>query len=170
MNQQPLRDREQLKGYVTTLSAVSNCPVPELEAKLGFQPGGLKDGYYVYALMAPVLMPDFEWKDRTSYSDGWHFDPAIGEYVQRQDELRAHLGKQHAYNEKTTDRAIAGIMQLQLARLNVRSGPERIVKVLAATRILDFPDSPYRNISQWKLKVPKSFVRLAHVGAGQSFR
>jgi hypothetical protein len=158
--------RETLGGYVTTLDSVARRGSVELARALGFAPGALMGGYVVYALADPVALPDFEWKDRTSYSDGWHFDPRIGEYVQRQDELRAHWGKRSGYDESATDARLREIMAGHVRRLNVRHGPERIVKVLARGPVSAFPDSPLRGIPQWKLRVRKSFTRLAEVGPG----
>ncbi|WP_375414565.1 hypothetical protein [uncultured Bradyrhizobium sp.] len=60
--------------------------------------------------------------------------------------------KQNAYDEKAADQAVLAVMKLQLAKLSVRSGPERIIKVIANSKIAEFPDSHERNISQWKFK------------------
>jgi hypothetical protein len=160
---------EQFKGYVTTQAAITGRNATEIEIALGFGPGSLADGFYVFALAEPIEVKDFEWKDRTMYSDGWHYDPSIGEYVQRRDELRAHLGKLNSYNEAVTDGKIVDIMQGQVQRLNVRSGPERIVKVVPKGRVSSFPDSPHRNVPQWELRFPKSFTQVADVGPDDRF-
>ena len=44
------RAREQFSGYVTTLAAIAGMSARELEARLGFNQGALKDGFYVYQL------------------------------------------------------------------------------------------------------------------------
>jgi hypothetical protein len=160
---------EDFGGYVTTLASITGKTASEIELSLGFGTGALASGYYVFALADHVDLGDFDWKDRTTYSDGWHFDASIDEYVQRQDELRAHLGKLNAYDETATDAQILGLMQLQVQRLNVRTGPERIVKVVSKGNISTFPDSPHRNVPQWKLRVRKAFTRLAEVATGQRF-
>jgi hypothetical protein len=158
--------RPSLRGYVTTLASVLRRGPAQLELTLGFAPGSLKSGYLVYALDEPVRHTDFEWKDQTAYSDGWHFDPGINEYAQRQDELRAHLGKRNNYQEVATDKAIRQIMTSHVRRLNVRHGSERVVKVIPKGPVSAFPDSPMRGIPQWKLRVPKSFIWIADVGPG----
>lgn len=160
---------EDFSGYVTTLASITGKTAPEIELSLGFGAGALAKGFYVYALADHVELADFEWKDRTTYSDGWHFDPSIDEYVQRQDELRAHLGKLNAYDEAATDAKILDLMRLQRRRLNVRSGPERIVKVLSKVDVKSYPDSPHRNVPQWKLRVRKAFTLLADVAPGERF-
>ena len=99
------------------------------------------------------------------YSDGWHTDwsirlpgaPNAGWGVQRADELRSALGKKLNYNEAAVDAEIAQIMARQVRSLNVRFGPERIVKVKPARDPAGFPDSGYRDIPQWRLKVEKNF-------------
>jgi hypothetical protein len=169
MTHRQLGPQERFPGYVTTLASISGRTADQLELALGLGAGSLAAGFYVFALAEPVGLGDFEWKDRTTYSDGWHFDSSIGEYVQRRDELRAHLGKLHSYNEASTDRKIRELMEVQLKRLNVRVGPQRIIKVLSKGRVATFPDSPHRNVPQWKLVVPKLFTRVADVGPGQRF-
>lgn len=160
--------REQFNGYVTTMASIAGKSFGDLERSLGFGPSSLADGFYVYALVDIIGMSDFEWKDQTAYSDGWHFDPTIGEFVQRQDELRAQLGKLNQYNEAQTDEKIRAIMMRQLAQLNVRVGPERIIKVVAKQVMNLFPPSDFRRIPQWRLRNRKSFVRLEDVPAGGS--
>ena len=158
--------REQLAGYVTTLSSIAGKTAGELERVLGLGAPSLASGFYVYALAEDVGVDDFEWKDRTAYSDGWHFDPMVGEFVQRGDELRANWGKVNQYDEAKTDAILAALMRRQVVRLNVRVGPERIVKVISRQVVLSYPDSPYRNVPQWKLRTRKSFIRMADVPTG----
>jgi hypothetical protein len=78
--------------------------------------------------------------------------------VQRRDELRAALGKLNNYDERATDMAIERILRAELVKLNVRSGPGRIVKVVPKQRPGGYPDSDFHDIPQWELKVEKPFV------------
>jgi hypothetical protein len=64
-------------GYVTQWSALKHLSILALENALGFGPGALNDGYAVYGLADRVDVGDFEWRDRTRYSGGWHADPTI---------------------------------------------------------------------------------------------
>jgi hypothetical protein len=75
--------------------------------------------------------------------------------------LSAVLGRSPADVEGAADQAILLVMKLQLAKLNVRCGPDRIIKVVANSSIGEFPDSHQCNISQCKLKVAKGFVGMA---------
>ena len=158
-------------GYVTTLRSITRRTPHQVADALGLHPSALTFGYIVYALVEPVRVEDFEWKDQTAYSDGWHFDPTIGEYVQRADELRASLGKRHRNDEATVDARLRALMATHVTRLNVREGPERIVKVAArqASFVLpdSFPDAPLRGVPQWRLRTRKKFVRLAEIAPGQ---
>ena len=140
-----------LSGYVTTHKALAGRTHAALEDILGFAPGTLSTGFRLYQLAEPVGPNDFSWKDRTRYSDGWHFDSSIGEYVQRGDELRAHLGRRLNYDDAVVDRELAAFQVAQFKKLNVRSGPGRIVKLLPNTRASAFPDSSFTNVPQQRL-------------------
>ena len=157
-----------LDGYVTVMQAIAGKSAVEIENALGFSPGALKNGFYVLALDAPIVAAEVEWKDRTMYSDGWHFDRTIGEYVQRQDELRAHLGRLNNYDESKTDANLGELLQRHVERLNVRDGPDKIVKVIPKSKPIEYPDSDSRSTPQWRLRVRKPFVRIADVPAGGS--
>ncbi|HKW49838.1 MAG TPA: hypothetical protein VJN70_20440 [Gemmatimonadaceae bacterium] len=160
---------ENLSGYVTTMRSIVGKDSRELEDALGFSSGSLRNGFYVFALDAPVISAEFDWKDRTMYSGGWHFDPTIGEYVQREDELRDHFGRLNNNDEARTDAKLDELMQVQRNRLNVREGPDRIVKVCPKSAPADYPDSRYNSIPQWRLRVKKPFIRLADVPPGECF-
>lgn len=147
-----------IKGYVTTYSAVAGLSHANLEVSLGFASGTLAHGYRAYQLSSPVGPNDFEWKDRTKYSGGCRYDISIGEYVQRADELRANLGKRHGYIEAVVDDNLAAFRASQGKKLTVRSGPERIVKIVPNVEGTTFPDSPLGNIPQWRLIVDKVFT------------
>jgi hypothetical protein len=158
-----------LRGYVTTYAAVAGRSSTVLERALGLGPGSLRAGYAVYELSAYVYSKEFEWKDRTMFSDGWHEDPSINEYVQRFDELRAHYGKRNNWSETATDAQLRRFLALQQSRLNVRVGASRIVKVVTTAPVLSFPDSPLRDIPQWRLTVRKPFRLVANISPGGLF-
>lgn len=146
------------KGYVTTYRAVAGRNHADLEKALGLASGDLSNGYRVYQLADPVGPNDFEWKDRTRYSDGWRADRRIGYYVRRTDELRADLGKKHGYDDAVVDKKLADFQATETKKLNVRSGPDRIVKIVPNAKGTAYPDSPCGNIPQWKLVVDKAFT------------
>ena len=145
-------------GYVTTWSAIAGKGAEALEEALGFAPASLSAGFAVYTLLEPVRAEEFEWKDRTAYSNGWHYDASIAEYVQRRDELRAHFGRRTGWDEVASDEQLTLFMDRQLRRLNVRVGSERIVKLRPLMAVSHYPDSPLRRVPQWRLTKPKHFV------------
>jgi hypothetical protein len=152
-----------LRGYVTTFAAVSGKTSSELEQLLGFGKGYLSDGFLVYELVAPSDLHDFHWADRTAYSGGWHYDPVIGEYVQRDAEMRAHFGKVTNNNEAATDALIRRVLEGKLAVLK----SERIVKICPKVRKrTTYPDSTARHVPQWTLKSDKLFRLIADVDPG----
>lgn len=163
--------QEFFKGYVTQLSFVQDKSAAYLEAALGYNRGALASGYKVFALQNVVRSDEFEWKDRTRYSDGWHADPSIrlGQNektvwsVQRADELRYALYKRHGYNERAASQEMDSIMSRELVKLNVRSGPNRIVKLRPNSHPSSYPESEFRSIPQWRLTVQKEFVLLLAV-------
>jgi hypothetical protein len=165
-------ERDNFKGYVTTLSSIGSGQPAEVEMRLGFGAGSLSNGYALYTLDAPVGLNEFEWRDTTRYSGGWKADPTI-EFgtppidgtkliwsVQRRDELRAELGKKLGYDEAKVDAELDKVMRAALNRLSVRQGSERIVKLLPMGKVSSYPDSPFDGVPQWELKSKKSFKLL----------
>ena len=76
------------------------------------------------------------------------------------------LGKRFDYDERATDNALDQFLAEHVRRLNVRSGPGRIVK-LVPSRPASYPDSSTRETLHWKLTVTKQFHLAADVGPGE---
>jgi hypothetical protein len=89
--------------------------------------------------------------------------------VQRDAELRAYYGKLNNYDEAATDAKLAEVMKPHVEQLNVRSGPRRIVKVRPKGKVASYPDSPFRDVPQWELRVAKEFALLADVPPNHRF-
>jgi hypothetical protein len=161
------------KGYVTTYSAISRRSSADIERSLGFNAGRLAKGYAVYALIGLVNISEFEWRDRTRYSAGWHPDPSIKFgtdpsviwCVQRRDELRAAMLKKHGGDERAADAEITKVLEFAASRLNMRVGADRIIKLIPAIRTGSFPDSDYLDVPQWELTVEKQFQFLEAKGS-----
>jgi hypothetical protein len=155
---------EELKGYVTTFASVQNRNRKELEDLLGFSRGALAGGYRLYELKEDVKLGEFEWCDRTLFSGGWNYDRSIKEFVQRQDEVRWKFMVKHDHFAPKADKEFDMFMGAEMAKLNVRSGPERIVKVRRNPALgnPEFPDSKFRDIPQWKLTIKKNFRLVPH--------
>lgn len=169
MGNKPWQKVGRMGGYVTQWSALKYLSITKLEAALGFNPGALKYGYAVYGLADKVGIDDFEWRDRTRYSGGWHADRTI-EFgtaglvwsVQRIDELRAALGKKLNYSESAVDEELKKIKMRWLTEMNTCFGDKQIVKVLSVARIGSFPDSPMLGVPQWEFRkgIQKNFKIL----------
>ena len=78
------------------------------------------------------------------------------------DHLRAIFFKYSGYNEAKAESMFIQFRKEQLAHLNIRSGPRRIVKVIPKVKkdTGAFPDSKVKNIPQWRLKKEKKFVLI----------
>lgn len=160
--QAPATRRE--AGYVTVLSAVSGRSARELERRLGLSLGRLQQGYAIYVLTEGVGLGEFEWKDVTRHSDGWAVDPSTtfkGEImrVPVNDLMRGrHLV--NTASDQQSDQALARFKAGELAKINVRAGDQRIVKVIPALLSGTYPDSPYGDVPQWRLLARKAFRLL----------
>ena len=163
-----MANEKMFAGYVTRFEAVAGKPSLEIERLLGFNRGALRAGYIVWRLNQKVELGEFEWKDSTAYSDGWSYEPEIAEFVQRYDQRRGRLGKILGYDEQRVDAKLARFMEVQRIRLNVRTGPDQIVKVHAKVRghTNAYPDAEVRTVRQWKLLGEKQFVEIADVAPG----
>lgn len=153
------------RGYVTTYSSIARRSRSDIERSLGFDPARLQKGYTVYALVGIVTSREFIWRDKTRYSAGWHADPSItfDNYpdtiwcVQRRDELRAAMLKKYNGNERLADIEITRIIELAASRLNIRIGPQKIVKVVPKITYGNYPDADFCDVPQWELTVEKQF-------------
>jgi hypothetical protein len=156
-----------MSGCVTVWSAIAGKSPEMIERVLGYNHFTLRGGFRVYRLAEMVAPNDFEWLDTTRHSAGWHYDPEINEYVQRQDEQRWDLFAQSNYDTDHGDRAFNGFMGQEQQKLNVRTGWAQIVKVVPKGRATGFPDSEIPHIPQWRISArrPKSFVLLCDVPA-----
>jgi hypothetical protein len=159
-----------MTGYATTLESIKGRTNFELEQTLGFGEGTLGPGFDVYRLVEPVYMGDFVWRDKTRYSAGWHADPSVKFgpdssvvwCVQRQDELRWALAKQHNFDDHAIDAEVRKIMQKSLDELKQRSGPKMIVKVKPRVSRGFYPNARAGNIPQWELVKEKQFSIMLH--------
>ena len=163
------------KGDVTTHEAIVNLPATEIERKLGYAVGRLSRGYDIYELVGHVGPEDFVWGDQTRYSGGWQYQRDAREYARRIDVLRAELGKRYNYNERKVDAELQAKSAAEAAKLNVRTGGRRIIKVKPVTPhdsdpavhwLTQYPNARPGGIPQWTLIREKAFRLLASIPAG----
>jgi len=176
-------------GDVTTYVSVAGFRAIDLEQRIGFRHGRLAQGYAVYELEQMVRVGEFIWGDHTRFSGAWQslreldrgevFERDLDEYAQRIDLVRAELGKRLHYNERAVDAELALFQRQEAAKLNVRTGPNRIVKLRpvvpddrSIARHIQYPNALLRGVPQWKIlkRHPKLFRKLADVPAGGIFR
>lgn len=161
------------QGYVTTHASIAGKTTYELELTLGYQEGTLIPGYTLLELVDPIVsVKEFEWRDCTNHSAGWIFDAQSNEYVQCNDLKRAENGSKYDYDESKSDAEHLRFKRGHLNQLNVRSGPDRIVKVVPRAPKKGwaaFPDSPLNQIPQWELTVPKRFRLIAKVVGSRNY-
>ena len=163
------------KGDVTTYEAIAHLPTSEIESRLGYAPGRLAPGHAIYELMDHVGPEDFVWGDQTRYSGGWQYQRDAGEYARRIDVLRAELGRRHNYNEQRVDAELKAKSSIEAAKLNVRTGPRRIIKIKPITPhnfdptihwLNQYPNARSGHIPQWTLIREKAFRLLASIPPG----
>jgi len=154
-------------GCITDLRPLIGKSNVELEDALGFSRGAFGSGYWLYRLAEPLSLDDFDWLDRTKFSDGWQWRNLwtgrgwIYEAVPRKDLLRALFGKKLNYNEEAVDRALLKFKVGELEKINIGCAIGKIVKIFPKNRNgISYPDSEYWNIPQWKIlgHVTRRFV------------
>lgn len=139
-----------MAGDVTTLAAIVNQPPKQLETRLGYGDGRLKNGYSLLFLVQKVAVDDFVWGDQTRFSGRWQFRRDIDEYVQRVDLFRSELAKKHSYDEARVDAELYNFLGKNQNKLNTFEGIDRIIKI--------FPNIPHENWRDWQEQYPNSPV------------
>jgi hypothetical protein len=168
-----------MEGYVTQLREVIEQDPLALADRLGFSRHLMEEGYALLLLLSPVARQDFSWRDTTRFSAGWVKERVYYrgkdrmrssvEYVQRADQDRfSHYQASNYNSEKSWDDFLAE----QEIRLNVRRGPDRIVKVLPFVRGTDgdYPDARRECAVQWELHTKKQFICVARIERGHVIR
>lgn len=161
-------------GCVTTDASIRGFSARETEARLGFSPGHLSGGFCVYALIGHVDLDDFRWLDRTRFEGGWRIDWESGESVQRDDQMRFHFFRKSGFNAPAAEALFTAYMRKHAAQLNIRVGPNRIVKVWPIRHVKARAGKEYFNsqsldIPQWTLRREMSFRRIACIAPGERY-
>lgn len=156
-----------LAGYVTTLISIIDREPAELERRLGYGPRRFARGFALYFLVQGVGSNEFRWRGRTRHAAGWTWDADAGEYIQWADKVRGNMALRPG---AAPDQQFDLLMVEHQQRLNVRSGSERIVKVVPIETGSDYPDAPGRGVPQWELLTRKEFRCAARVAPGARYR
>lgn len=169
----------QMTGYVTQLIWLINKSTQELERLLGYNAGGLSQGWALYVLIEGVGPRDFIYHGRTRHSAGLAYDRDATEQlreagmikanetmrVRRVDQLRYQMFVDNKEDEMAFDCFLAN----ENVRLNQRTGSDRIAKVVPIGSVKDYPDAPGNGVPQWEVVVPKKFFCIAVVNPGQKY-
>lgn len=173
-------------GDVTTFESVAGLTTSELERNIGYERGRLSKGYHLYQLITPVGPNEFTWGHDTRYSGGFH-DPrepvlfqGTAYRVMRADELRYALLTKHKGDTRAAYAEFDSMMEAERSKLNVRTGPKRIVKVFPVIRHYEtdnwweqYPDSGIAGTPQRTLRTVGSklaFVKITYVAPRESLR
>ena len=158
-----------LTGNITTLIWIAARAPKEVEKSLGYGPGRLSAGYQVALLTEPLAQSDFEF-DGTTLRSGGKLGLPLADQVAEDNRARVH-------DQVVKDRGEAGYRRLQDWALGniALSGPDRIAKVLPATRhdaglTADVQYPMGGGGLQWKLVRPKNFLVALEVDADGTAR
>lgn len=146
--------------YVTTLKSVlvGGSTPTEQESKMGFSPGAMAGGYWLF-ILAPqerIALGQFEFRGYTHFSDG----------IPKGESQNVHDTLRNSYSGHKIDQDNWKRIQREaVERLN-RDGLDRLCKL-----IFDKPDQmdypPGRGVVQYTLTAKKSFIAAAFVGPTQ---
>lgn len=170
------------RGDVTQLNYVLNVVPGELEARLGYERGRLRLGWYLLLLEQSVASGEFTWGAWTDFSGGT--DPGrtetfLGkEYrIPVQDLKRFDLFEQAGFDEGRSEKALDTMFARELQWLNDRASHNRIAKVVPVIGhdddkfwLAQYPDAARgRGVKQWTLRTGKKFRVAAKVPAGHAY-
>ncbi|MEM9870543.1 MAG: hypothetical protein AAF822_04745 [Pseudomonadota bacterium] len=160
-------------GYITNLKSilVGGSSSAEIERKLGYAPGSLKDGYWLLVLAqssiiqtkdvsANRMKDDFEFRGYTHFEDGIPSGEDINVHESLERKLSSNAIDQSTFRRKVEQAA---------AKLN-RGGVERVAKVYPLNPAAKAGYEPGSGVVQFKLTEPKSFDVVAKVEAGESLK
>ena len=173
-----------MSGYVTTLLSVTNRSSDELERTLGFGAGRLQSGWALYFLVQGVSIHEFVHQGTTRYSGGLAYDRDATELlraagmidgrrgetmqVRRVDQMRYAMWRDSGSPEDSEE--VFDLYRAhEVATLNRRSGPQRIVKCVPVAPGSEFPNARWNGVPQWELMVLKQFHCAAVLGPGQRY-
>lgn len=172
--------RVELVGYVTQLICLINKSPAELELSLGFKRGRLSQGWALYVLLSGVGSYDFIYQGRTRNSGGKGFDRDATEQLGRAGMINVHKGetaqamrvdqmRYSMYRTSGNESAFDTYMSYECAKLNQRTGPNRIAKCVPLAGGNVYPDAPGNGVAQWELVIPKEFLCVAVMNPGQAY-
>lgn len=160
--------RRKMKGDVTTFDNINGFSARDIERRIGYEVGRLREGYMIFKLIENVKAEDFIWSDATSYSGGFQYRREVGEYVHRSDILREAIGRRFNFDEALANGWFKEFFEKEINKLNERNGAKKIVKVVPVTRHLgdrewyvQYPNARVRGVNQWTLVKKNNFELIS---------
>jgi len=163
------------EGYITTLCSVlvGGSRPRDQEAKLGFTPGSMSDGYWLLLLdpRKPINTFEFEFRGYSHLTDGKptieDFDPKTQTMKVRDpknilnvhDEMNLRYGNNKIDQETCKRRNEEAVAKLR------KGGLDRVCKVLVNYETGNVRYIPGAGVVQYVLLQPKTFIVAAFVGA-----
>ncbi len=157
-------------GYFTKGLYLRSQPEAEVERRIGYRPGRLRQGWWLMFLIEMPTVDQFEYRGYSHLSDGkieGHL-PQNRHAPTTEDRLRAS-----GANLTGTPYQVRGLKQNTIAGVFRLAGPERIAKVLPVApaqgdpNIPDYP--PGNGFPQFALTQPLRWVAAAFVSPGQAY-
>lgn len=156
-------ESQKLDGFFTKARYLRGVPSAEIERRLGYRAGRLRDGYWLMFLTRKPAPAEFEFRAYSHMSGGIEqgHKPENAGNPTAEDRLR-----QGGYDlARLKDRIIRETFQL--------AGPDRLAKVRPIARehgeegVPDYPQGS--GVPQWTLTVALPWVAAAFVGPGGTY-
>lgn len=163
-------EKQWLKGDFSKAVYFRMQPTSELERRIGYRAGRLREGYWLMFLTQMPTVDQFEYRGYSQMSGGiirGHLPshkngPTAEERLQRSGH---NLSGTSYQREGSKHRTIREVFQL--------FGPNRIAKIRPVARAHGDPDipdyPPGSGIPQWTLTVPLEWIATTFVGPGQMY-
>ena len=146
-----------LDGYFSKAVHYRRQPPDELERRIGYSAGTLREGYWLMFLTRMPGVGQFEVRGYSHLPDG----KEVGGRLNAEERLRAE-----GYNLSGTSYQRKGIKHMLVEEVFRLVGADRLAKIRPVRRG-DYP--PGSGIPQWALTEPLPFVAAAFVGPGETY-
>ena len=163
-------ETQPLAGFFTQARYLRMQTAAELERRLGYRAGRLRDGYWLMFLLQMPTVQQFEYRGYSQMSGGI----AQGHRPEHANDPNAeNLLKAGGYNLTGTATQKEGMKHRTLRDTFTLSGHLRLAKLRPVARAHGDPDvadyPPGSGIPQWELVAPLPFVAAAFVAPGGAY-
>lgn len=156
-------ERQDLDGFFTKALYLRGVPGAEIERRLGYRAGRLRDGFWLMFLTRKPTPAEFEFRAYSQMSGGIE-----------QGHLPANAGNDTAEQRLLKGGYDVGLLKDRIIRETFQlAGPDRLAKVRPIARehgedgVPDYP--PGTGVPQWTLTRALPWVAAAFVGPGGKY-